>query len=1127
MKENKILFKSFRFIQAGLLIFVIGVFGNVQQLHAQTQHYSFDFRNKTVQEAIAMIEKQSNYAFLFSEKSSSILNRKLNTQVKDTAINGVLDRVFKDLPLSYKIVGQQILLTLKTAPVIPQAPIRKIQGTVKDNRGETLPGVSIVLKAFPSLGTTTDIDGNFVLQVPEDNESLLVSFVGMETLEVKLQEGVGQYDVILQPSNTELSEVVAVGYFNRKKDSFTGSAVTVSGEQLRQVNPNNVFQSLQTFDPSFRILENNLLGSDPNSLPNINVRGTSSVPTGGNGEVLRRDNINSNVNMPTFILDGYEVGVERIYDLDVNRIASITLLKDAAATAIYGSRASNGVMVITTVAPKEGQLEVTYNLELNTSITDLSSYHVLNARDKLEYERLAGLYDYNGALNQDELDELYYQKMYNIVSGVDTYWLSQPIRSTLGHKHSLYISGGSQAMRYGIDLHYQGMPGVMKKSERNRYGIGVELSYNKDQKLLFKNTLSFDKVKAAESPYGSFSEYVRMNPYYPKTDGNGQLIQEIDSWTDRSGAGGSMNTATVLNPLFDATLNSFQDKSYWEVNDVFSIEWNITEALRLRALASIGQKSTYQDEFVSPLDNEYYFYATQDLKKRGKYTYNREQQSYYDGNATLTYSNSFGRHFVNLALGANLRENKSSGESMVATGFTNDRFTSIGFANSYKENSSPYSTSSKERLFGTFLSANYSFDNRYLLDLSVRADGSSKFGSDNKVAPFWALGIGWNLHHEKALQAVGVLSQLRLKANTGLTGAVSFTPYMANTLYEYYKDNWYSTGVGAIVDQYGNENLKWQRTRNYDIGLDLGFLDDRFFVSGRYYYKLTQDMLTDVTLPPSTGFSYYKENLGDIRNQGYELYLKLQAVKQTDITVAVFGNFTHNRNKLVKISNSLKKLNEKADESQLEDEYKGTPLLRYNEGLSMNTIYAVRSLGIDPENGKELFITKEGQLTHDWNVADIVPICDASPDLEGFFGGNIYYKGFLLNFSFYTRFGGYEYNQTLVDRVENADPRYNVDRRAFKYRWANPGDVARFKDIADLGSTQVTQRFIEKDNVLELKSVYLSYDFSPAIAKKLFMKSLRASVTLNDLWRTSSIAIERGIDYPFARIFIFSLQTTF
>lgn len=1123
MKENKI----FSILPIILLFLGMGIFGNVRQLNAQTSQYSFDFRGKTLQEAIQMVEKQSGYAFMFSEKSSSVLTRKLEVQVKDAGITTVLDQMLQSVPLTYKIVGRQIMLTPQVTTAAVPANMRKIQGVVKDNQGETLPGVSIILKSYPSLGTTTDIDGKFDLQVPEDNKILVISFVGMETQEINLQKEITKYDIVLQPSNTELSEVVAVGYFNRKKDSFTGSAVIVSGEELRQVNPNNVFQSLQAFDPSFRIMENNLLGSDPNNLPNINVRGTASVPTGGNGEVLRRDNINSNVNMPTFILDGYEVSVERIYDLDMSRIASITLLKDAAATAIYGSRASNGVMVITTVAPKEGQLEVTYNLELNTSITDLTSYHVLDARDKLEYERLAGLYKYNGATSQDDLDELYYQKMHNIASGVNTYWLAQPIRNTLGHKHSLYVSGGSQTIRYGINLHYQGMPGVMKESKRDRYGIGVELSYNKNQKLLFKNNLSFDKVKAAESPYGSFSEYVQMNPYYPKTDENGRVIREIDSWTDRSGAGGSLNTAKVLNPLYDATLNSFNDKNYWEINDAFSFEWNILEGLRLRALASIGQKSTQQDIFVSPLDNEFYFYANQDLKKRGRYTYIRDRESYYDGNATLTYSNNFGRHFINLALGANLRENKTVSEQMIATGFTNDRFTSIGFANSYKENSSPYSYSSKERLFGTFLSANYSFENRYLFDLSVRADGSSKFGSDNKVAPFWAMGIGWNLHNEEFIKKWNVISQLKLKANTGLTGAVSFTPYMANTLYEYYKDNWYSTGVGAVVNQYGNENLKWQRTRNYDIGFDLGLLDDRFFFSGRYYYKLTQDMLTDVTLPPSTGFAYYKENLGDIRNQGYEVNLKLQMVKKSDFTVSVFGNFTHNRNKLVKISNSLKQLNEKADESQVSEDYKGIPLLRYNEGLSINTIYAVRSLGIDPENGKELFVTKNGTLTYDWNVADIAPICDASPDLEGFFGGNVYYKGFLLNFSFYTRFGGYEYNQTLVNRIENADPRYNVDDRAYKYRWTKPGDVARFKNIADLGNTQVTERFIEKDNVLELKSVYLSYEFPNTIAKKLHMKSLRAAVTLNDLWRTSSIAIERGIDYPFARNFTFSLQTTF
>lgn len=1126
MKENNNFFNYPPIIKTFLLVLIIGISGNIQELRAQTQRYSFDFSNKTLQEAIRAIEAKSQYAFLFSEKLSRTLAQKINVKVDNAEINDVLKQIFQSVPITYKIVGQQILLTPKTATPATITP-RKIQGTIKDSKGELLPGVSVVLKSSPSSGTATGPEGEFTMYVPEGNESLIISFIGMETQEVKLNNAISTYNIILSTSSTELTEVVAVGYFNRKKDSFTGSAVTVSGEQLKQVNPNNLFQSLQTFDPSFRILENNLLGSDPNSLPNINVRGTASIPTGGGSEVLRRDNINSNVNMPTFILDGYEVGVEKIYDLDVSRIASITLLKDAAATAIYGSRASNGVMVIATVVPKEGKLEVTYNMELNTSITDLSSYHVLNAEEKLEYERLAELYEYKGALNQDKLDELYYHKKYNIASGVNTYWLSQPTRNTFGHKHSLYINGGSETIRYGIDLRYQGMPGVMKDSKRDRYGVGVELSYNKNQKLLFKNILSFDKIKSTESPYGSFSEYVKMNPYYPKTDEYGKLMREIDTWTDRSGEGGSVKEAIVLNPLYDAMLNSFNDKSYWEINDVFSIEWNITEALRLKGLGSIGQKTTNQDQFASPLDNEFYSYASEDLDKRGRYTYSRTNESFYDANTTLTYSNGFGQHFINTALGANIRENKVTGEEMIATGFTNDRFSTIGFANSYKKNSSPTSSSSKERLFGAFLSVNYSFDNRYLLDLSVRADGSSKFGSDNKVAPFWAMGIGWNLHNEKFIKSLDIISQLRLKANTGLTGAVSFTPFMANTLYQYYKDNWYSTGVGAIVDQYGNENLKWQRTRNYDIGADLGFLDDRFFISGRYYYKLTKDMLTDVTLPPSTGFSFYKDNLGDIRNQGFELGIKLQVVKKTDFTASVFGNFTHNRNKLVKISNSLKKLNEKADESQVSDEFKGTPLLRYNEGLSINTIYAVRSMGIDPENGREIFVKKDGALTYDWNVADIAPICDASPDLEGFFGGNIYYKGFLLNFSFYTRFGGYEYNQTLVNRVENADPRYNVDRRAFEQRWTNPGNIARFKNIADMGNTQVTERFIEKDNVLELKSIYLSYDFSSEITKKLWLKSLRASVTMNDIWRTSSIAIERGIDYPFARTFTFSLQTTF
>jgi hypothetical protein len=413
-----------------------------------------------------------------------------------------------------------------------------------------------------------------------------------------------------------------------------------------------------------------------------------------------------------------------------------------------------------------------------------------------------------------------------------------------------------------------------------------------------------------------------------------------------------------------------------------------------------------------------------------------------------------------------------------------------------------------------------------MADLSVREDGSSKFGTKNKMAPFWALGIGWNVYKEDFLLNSAV-SMLKLRASTGLTGAVSFPPYQASTTYDYYTGNWYSTGVGAIVNNYGNESLQWQKTNNYDIGFDLGLLHDRIYISSRYYYKLTHGLLADVILPPSTGFSSYKDNLGDMENKGIELNMKYTVFKNRNWTVNLTANMTRNENKILKISNALKAYNDKADQQQTQDNYKGEPLLRFKEGQSLNTIYAVRSLGIDPENGKEIFVKQDGSHTYIWDVKDIVPVGDNTPAAYGYFGTNISYKRFLLNVMFYTRFGGKDYNQTLVDRVENADPRYNVDSRVLSDRWKQPGDKALYKNIADLGTSYASDRFVQRDNVLELQSVYLSYDFNKQVYSKLAMKNLRVALTLNQGWRWSSMQVERGIDYPFARSFTFSIQTMF
>src|SRR5690606_32334630 len=360
-------------------------------------------------------------------------------------------------------------------------------------------------------------------------------------------------------------------------------------------------------------------------------------------------------------------------------------------------------------------------------------------------------------------------------------------------------------------------------------------------------------------------------------------------------------------------------------------------------------------------------------------------------------------------------------------------------------------------------------------------------------------------------------------ATTGLTGSVQFSPYMSRTTYTYEQGNWYSSGIGAIVNNYGNENLSWQKTQNTDIGFDMGLFNDRIMLSPRFYYRKTNDLLSDISLPTSTGFVSYKENLGDIENEGIEINTNLIAVKNTDWTVSFMANLVHNTNKIVRISNALSSYNARVDEAQQTDGLKGVPLLRCKEGQSVDAIYAAPSLGIDPESGREVFVKRDGSLSYVWDPRDIDVVGVATPKIEGSFGGTLRYRQFMAVVYFQARWGGDMYNQTLVDRVENADPRYNVDRRVLEEKWQSPGDVIFFKSIRDHGQTEVSSRFVMPDNLLTLQSVFLSYELNSSLIKKMSLSNLRLGVTANDLFRISSVRVERGIHYPFARGISFSL----
>lgn len=1076
-------------------------------VHAQGEvKVSLEMENVSLEQVIWEIQKKTDFVFMYGSQDVATV-KNLTICEKDKAIREILQQCLNNTGLKFEISGNAVVIKKGNQAVEG----RKITGKVVDAKGNTLPGVTVIIKGT-SLGTVTDVNGEFAITLPVgQGHALLFSFVGMQAMEVKITEK-NDYNIVMKEDVKALEDVVVTGYFNKNKDSFTGAEVTVKGDELRRVTTGNVLQALSIFDPSIRFEDNIDIGSNPNRIADFTIRGNSGIGlTDFEKETVSRDNLKNNPNLPTFILDGFEVDAEKIFDLDVDRIESLTILKDASATAIYGSRAANGVIVIKTKAPAEGQLRVNYNFTAGIAIPDLTGYDLLDAREKLDFEQSIGMYKSDLPDAQSNLDKDYNYKLGLVQSGVNTYWLSQPLKVEFNQKHSIFVEGGDKAVRYGIDFKYDKDNGVMKGSARDRGALGFSLSYNLKDKLLVRNYLTVNKVKAKESPYGDFSQYALLNPYYPFQDEHGNLIRKMTQYINTN--------RQVWNPVYEATVGNRDESGYLDVTNNFSMEWNIVNGLRLRANFSYGEKKEEKETFISPESLQYETYelsSGEGLLNKGEGYFSTNSTYNLDFNSVLTYYLGVGKHFINTALGINLTENGSRNVEFEVRGYPSKVLDYISLAKEFKD-THPAGNEGKSRLAGFFANINYSYANRYLLDLSARLDGSSLYGSESKYSPFWAVGIGWNIHHEKFMENSGI-SRLKIRGSIGTTGKASFQPYQSQTMFEYIQDGWYATGIGASLMALGNPDLKWETTTAYDLGFDLGILEDRLTMTFGYYLKKTKNLLSSVTLPTSVGFIDYKENLGQMRNEGIELALRSFVYKSKDWNVSVFLNMAHNKNRIVSISNALSSYNDKADKEQAEDDkYKTKPLVRYKEGRSSTAIYAMKSLGIDPATGKELFQRQDGSNTYVWDPKESIVCGDTEPKVSGAFGTNVTWKDFNLNMNFSYRLGGQVYNQTLINRVENADPRDNVDCRVLEQRWQKPGDHTFFKDINDKTTTPASSRFIQDENVLQLGAMSLSYDLKKEWLKPIGFEVVRLTAMMNDVFRISTVKRERGISYPFAR----------
>lgn len=1001
-------------------------------------------------------------------------------------------------------IGSILLMLLFALPVsASQAEDGNtiVSGVVVDKKTkEPLIGVNVAIWKGNEIatGATTDFDGVFHMTTSLSSFEVKISYMGYKeaTFNSKSAKLSNMHIELEEDANT-LGDVVITGFVAKNKETFTGSVTEMSGIELRQVSGTNLIGAISALTPGMAMVQNTAEGSNPNHTPELVLRGMSSFSNSG-----------QQVNQPTIILDGTEISMQDLYDLDINEVEKITVLKDASATALYGSKAANGVIVITRKPIHEGTVRVQYNFTGNLQFPVLSDYNVLNASEKLEYERLAGLYDAKGAISsttglplQYEYDEIYNQRYKLIKAGLNSDWLSQPARTAFSNEHSLRVYGGASNLRYELTGRFGDTRGVMKDDYRKRYNLGFKLDYHVGTFVL-SNRTTYQEVNTKDTPYGSFSEYVRMNPYDRIYNEDGTLNTNL--------------TWDLDNPLYEATLGSFSKSGTRTLSNSTDLRWDISKMFLVTGHFNVSSNMGSSDIFTSPKSLTYK--NETDLSKKGQYTKGISQGVSYNGNLVGTFNKFFDdESLVSLSTGWEINHSKSNSETIQAIGFFNDHLSYIGNAVSYPASDKPYGSQYETADVGAFVTGNASWRNRYFVDGTWRTTGSSQFGENNRFGHFWSSGLGWNILNEPFMKEVKQHFDIfKVRGSTGYTGKVSFSPFQAMTMYQYNNNYEYKNGIGAIPVTIGNIDLTWERTMNYNVGLDLSMFDRRLNFTLDAYIRNTTDLLLDKAYAPSTGVTTAKANLGELQNKGIEYQLDGYVIRNNDFywRLATMGYM--NRNKITKIDKALEEINK---ENQANASTSLTPLPQYAEGESVTALKLVRSAGIDPATGKEVYIKRDGTLTFEYDPADRVLIGDTEPAFNGTFSTNVFWKGFSVYALFNYRMGAWVYNTTRVSKVEGSDPQYNADKRVFDDRWKQPGDVAFYKNIADSSRPEQTTRFAEQEYTLTLGSLNLSYEFNDDVCKSMHVRNMRTGINFTDILRLSTVKIERGTNYLYSQGF--------
>ncbi|WP_448908637.1 SusC/RagA family TonB-linked outer membrane protein, partial [Hoylesella shahii] len=834
---------------------------------------TLSMRDASVEDFANEVAKQTGLSIKFIDKDVKTF-KGITLDVRDQSVSSLLLNLSNQFPLSYNIEGNTITFAKKDVTQRKGS----IRGQVTDVNGDPLVGAIIRVDGING-GFVTDINGEYEVKTDKKEVHLTVAYIGYKSVNKNVKNG-ATANITLHEDSKEMQEVVVTGYQTKNKNSFTGAQVAVTRDQLMNVGTKNVLKSIASFVPGMVISDDNLKGADPNSVAEINIRG--------------RATFDGQANTPVFVVDGAQVTAEYVYDMDMNDIETVTVLKDASASALYGAKASAGVIVITTKTLKGGKLKLNYSGTVRLSTPDLHDYNLLNASEKLEYERLAGLFTDTSPSRQYTLDQDYARIFNNIQSGVETDWLSKPLRNAFSQSHSLSVDGGDERAKYNLGVRYGKDAGVMKGSDRSRLSTNFRLSYNVSGKFFVSNSSTISSVTNNESPYGDFSDWAKMNPYENPYDSDGKL--RVSLYHD------------LPNPLYDASLGSYTNTNAFDFLNTTSIQLWFGEKVRLDGDFTINRNKQNRRSFTSPL--AYSEIRSKSADQRGSLSDNTVNTTTLQGKLMLSYNNYFFKKLFLTAMGGSSVESTSSDAATYRSiGYYSDKLGHPAFATSY-DSSRPSGSDTQTRGVGVFVNANTIWDNKYFLDLIYRYEGSSRFGKNQRFAPFWSVGGGWNIHNEKFMKGTPV-QLLKLRASVGYLGNINFNPYQALTTYSYNSSYFYGKGTGATPITIGNPDLKWERTLSTNIGLDFTAFRGRVDLSADYYIKNTDNLLLDITKAPSVGVTTSRENIGEVQNKGFELRLRTIPIQNKDWQWSLGLTYALNKNKIKKISNSLREQNEK------------------------------------------------------------------------------------------------------------------------------------------------------------------------------------------------------------------------